>query len=505
MNTKGRLGLLVGVLKQLAREEIRHRRDARGEPGAETEPREQWRPAAIRQAFEDLGPFYTKVGQLLSTRPDLVPEPVRLELGKLHDQVSPTPFEVFEPVLAAELGSGWRHRFHDVDTSRPLGAASLAQVYRVTLRDRTPAVIKVQRPGIQDLVVTDMKILRRAVRIASRLAPKYAEVLDFDTMLRMLFEAMKPELDFTLEAANMDRARPLARRFPTLEVPEVIHATPRLLVQSLAPGQSIRDVKHGDFTAEDRLAIGRDLLAWAMRGYFVDRTFHGDPHPGNIFVHPGGPATIIDWGMVGHFDRHLSLALLQTIMGVVCNDAPAAARGWQEMGRCTDWANPRAFAGDLADLIPRVRNASLAELNFGVTLTSVLSQATKHGIATSPMLPVLAKSFANIEGSVRYLAPELTMLDVFSDQMGTIMAELIKESFSFANLSQSIVDTMLCTPVMDEARTIVRDLASHNLGVHVNTTPLGGTGSQRATQIMSVAAVAALWANARQLKRAAER
>ncbi|MFI6515592.1 ABC1 kinase family protein [Spirillospora sp. NPDC050679] len=505
MNSGDRLRLLVRVLGQLARQEVRHRRRAADEPDGGTALRDHWRPAAIRQAFEDLGPFYIKMGQMLSTRPDLVPEPVRLELGKLHDQVVPAPFEDFEPVLAAELGPGWRRRFRHIDTSRPLGAASLAQAYQVTLRDRTPAVIKVQRPGVQGLVATDMRILRRAVRLASRMSPKYAEVLDVDSMLAMLFEAMKPELDFNLEAANMDRGRPLARRFATLDVPEVIHATPRLLVQSLAPGQSIRDAKQCDFSTAERHAIGTDLLAWTIRGYFVDRTFHGDPHPGNIFVQPGGPATVIDWGMVGHIDRHLSLALLQTVMGAVCNDAPATARGWAEMGRTTRWADPRAFAGDLADLVPRVRSASLEELNFGTSLTSVLGHATKRGIATSPMIAVLAKSFANIEGSVRHLAPELSFLEVFREQMTAITIELVKESLSPAAFAQVLVDGLLGTAALDHTRTIVRDLASGDLSLQVNSTPLGGADKNRTTQVMLAAAATALWINFRRTRRTALR
>ncbi|MGK5552608.1 ABC1 kinase family protein [Actinomadura kijaniata] len=503
MSAKGRLRLLANVLGELARQEMGFQHGARtGRDGA-TAPAGHWRPGAVRRAFEELGPFYIKVGQMLSTRPDLVPEPIRLELGKLHDQVTPAPFEVFEPVLAAELGPGWRHRFRHVDTSRPLGAASLAQVYRVTLRDGSPAVIKVQRPGVGDLVITDMRILRRAVRLAGRLSPKFSEVLDLDSMLRVLLEAMKPELDFTAEAANMDRARPLVRRFPTLDVPDVVHATPRLLVQSLAPGQSIRDAKRRDFTVEERMAIGSDLLGWAIRGYFVDRTFHGDPHPGNIFVHPGAPTTVIDWGMVGHIDRHTSLALLQTIMGAVCNDAPATARGWTEMGRATTWANPQAFAIDLADLIPRVRNASLEELDFGVSLTSVLAHATKRGIVTNPMIAVLAKSFANVEGSVRYLAPELSLLQVFRDQMTSIMIELIKESLSPASLAQTLVDGMLGAPALDHVRTTLRDLARHDLGVQVGSSPAAGPMQDRKIQMLLAALATAVWINARRHKRTA--
>ncbi|MFG2005273.1 ABC1 kinase family protein [Spirillospora sp. NPDC048911] len=488
-----RVRLVARVLAGLARQEVRQRRAGARYPDGSVPLGGYWRPRAIRAAFEELGPFYTKVGQILSTRPDLVPEPIRLELGKLHDQVTPAPFAHFEPVLSAELGASWRGLLRDVDVSAPLGAASLAQVYRATLHNGRPVVVKVQRPGVRDIVRADMRILRRAVRLAGRCAPRFATVMDLDAMLGIVYEAMEPELDFCVEAANMEKGRDTLDRYPALDVPEVLHATPRVLIQSLAPGQSIRDAKWRDFSTEERLGIGRDLLAWSLRGYFVDRFFHADPHPGNIFVHPGEPASIIDWGMVGTVDRHLSLALMQSLLGIVVNDAPAAARGWTEMGRTTPWTQAKAFAGDLANIVPRVRTASLEDLDFGATLATVLRRSTKRGIATSPMIAILSKSFANMEGSVRYLAPELGIVDIFRDELAGILCDLVRESLSEAQAAQAVVETLLVTSSgADQARVVLRDLANKDLTLHIRSSQLGGS-SLRSPAFVLGAAAFLLW------------
>ncbi|MEU1135206.1 AarF/ABC1/UbiB kinase family protein, partial [Streptomyces sp. NPDC005900] len=340
----------------------------------------------MREALESLGPFYIKVGQILSTRPDLVSSAVIEELGKLHDQVSAAPFTDFEAVLAHDLGPAWATGFRDIDTARPLGTASLAQVYRATLADGTPAAVKIQRPGIRALVEADMALLRKTARFIARRSPRFNAVIDINAMLGVVFDAMRPELDFVLEARNMNEARWHTADFKHLTVPTVLTATPRVLIQSLAPGRSIADARPEDFSTDEREGIGRDLLAFMYRSYFLTRTFHADPHPGNILVHPGEPAHLIDWGMVGRIDRPLSTSILLVLLSLAQNDGAATAKAWIEMGHATPWAEVTGFIEDMAALVPQVATASLEELNFGVTLTAVLEHSTKRGIKTSPMI-----------------------------------------------------------------------------------------------------------------------
>jgi ubiquinone biosynthesis protein len=486
-----RLRLVVKVLGSLVADEVGHssrerrrfRRDDRSpaEPDTGSAGADQRRAKAVRQALESLGPFYVKLGQILSTRPDMVPASMIPELQNLHDQVAVQPFSVFEPVLAKDLGPDWKLRFDDVDTVEPLGAASLAQVYRVWLPGGRPAVVKVQRPGIRESVLADMALMRRASRIVARTAPRFNEVIDVEAMLGSVFDAMEPELDFRGEARNMDQARDQVRRFRSLTVPRVLHATPRVLVQSLAPGVSVRRVDRDHFDDDERIQIGKDLVRFMYRGYLVDRFFHADPHAGNVFAEPGGPATLIDWGMVGRLDRRTSLQMLPLFMSMAQNDGHGLARHWADMGRITPWSNMPGFAADMAAFLPKVSHLSLEDINFGVSLTTVLQRATKRGIGSPPAVSLIGKSFANLDGSVRCLAPEVVIADVFKAEVPSILRSLARDYLSGTQFARGTMELLLAAVTgPQELRGLLTDTANRQLAlqVHEPRTP-AAMGGQR--------------------------
>ncbi|MFV2117977.1 ABC1 kinase family protein [Streptomyces sp. Act-28] len=453
----------------------------------------------LRQALEGLGPFYVKVGQMLATRPDIVTPEMISELEKLQDEVSPVPFRHFEPVFREELGPEWVRQFRDIDRDNPLGTASLAQVYRAELPCGREVAVKVQRPGVRETVGGDMKLMGALSRFAARRAPRFNEVIDVEAMLNVVFDAMRPELDFVMEARNMTEAAEAAADFEHIAVPEVVRATRRVLVQSLAPGRPIREADKEAFTPRERKAIGQDLLAFMYRGYFVDRVFHADPHPGNIFVEPGHPATLIDWGMVGRIDRPMSTSILLLLLNLAMNDGAGTARAWIDMGNATSWANTSAFAGDMAALVPQVATASLEELNFGVTLTAVLQHSTRRGIRTSPMVSILGKSFANIEGSIRHLCPELSLIDVFSEELVGIVTDLVKESLSPHQAVRTVLEVITAgAAAPPQQRGVTRDLSNRDLGMRMTLARARSedrpSAQRRGASDMSLAlATAMLW------------
>jgi ubiquinone biosynthesis protein len=452
----------------------------------------------LRQTLEKLGPFYIKIGQILSTRPDLVSDVMVAELENLHQNVEASPFAGFAAVLDREV-STWRSDFRSIDVVRPLGSASLAQVYRVTLADGRPAVVKIQRPRIRSLVRRDMKMLRRTARLFGRLAPRFNELVDVEAMLQVIFNGMEPELDFTLEAKNMDDARHAVKGFKHLTVPKVIMATPSVLVQTLAPGVSIGDADPAAFDRRECKKIGRDLLTFMFRSYFTEHSFHADPHPGNIFVHPGEKANLIDWGMVGRIDRNLSLKLILVLLGIAQNDAAATARGWVGMGRPTSRADVYGFACDMSMLVPKIATASLDELNFGVTLSRVLVYSTRRGIYTNPHISLLGKSFANIEGSVRNLAPELSVVKVFEKAMGECLTEIFAEFVSMKQAGRFAIDLMLGSGgAIDHARTILHDIANRDFALQVGLkqvgrSPRSGVDAEKLTHVALGAVIGILW------------
>jgi ubiquinone biosynthesis protein len=486
------------VLGQVGREEaaaavVRRARRTTYEVSDENE-RDASRARAIRRALEELGPFYIKIGQMLSTRPDICPDYMMEEFKNLHAEVTVAPFETFEPVLETELGRNWRKMFKRIETERPLGAASLAQVYRVTLRNGKPAVVKIQRPGVAAVMRDDMALLRRISRMLAKRAPDFNDVMDIEAMLGAVFDGMEPELDFTIEATNMQDAKELLEPFELLAVPEVIHVTERVLVQGLAAGQSIREVNRDAFSRTEREEIGRQLLGMMLRGMVVDRSFHADPHPGNVFVAPGQPATIIDWGMCGRLDRRMSLGLVMIFLNLSQNDGAGTAKAWIEIGRATRRANIPAFINDMSAFVPSLAGASLETLDFGVALTSVLKFSSKRGIQTPPAISLIGKALANIEGSVRYLAPELKVMEVFEDVFSDLAFDLVREAFSESMAAKLVLESIVAmSSSPEQVRSLLRDASNRELSVRVGAPPPPVISDASFNRLVVLALIAGVW------------
>ncbi|SDJ55855.1 ABC1 kinase family protein [Streptomyces indicus] len=440
--------------------------------------RRQRRARRIREVIEHLGPFWVKVGQILATRSDVVSDAVLAQLAGLQDSVHSEPFPVFEPVLRQQLGPRWAATFREIDTEAPLGSASLAQVYRVVLADGRDGVLKVMRPGTRERVYADMAYLRRGARLAGHAVPRIGSVLDVEATLQVIFDCMQPELDFTTEAKHMAQGRRMARDFKGIHIPEVYLATPEVLLQSTARGTALNQTDLSEFSARQRRRIGRDLLTFMYRGYFVERMFHADPHPGNIFVHPEHGATLIDWGMVGRIDRNLGSLGIMALTSLAQNDARGLASAWTEMGRATPFADLLGFQEDMTRLVPLITAAALEDLDFGVALTQVLRCAAQRGIRTSPMVGMLGKSITNIEGSVRLVAPELSALDVFEDALTDVMVELARDVLSREQAARRALELILAAnSTFDQLRSTLRDLANRELTMRIGLLPGHGIGS----------------------------
>jgi ubiquinone biosynthesis protein len=214
------------------------------------------------------------------------------------------------------------------------------------------------------------------------------------------------------------------------------------------------------------------------RGYFVERMFHADPHPGNIFVDPEHGATLIDWGMVGRIDRNLGSLGVMALTSLAQNDARGLASAWTEMGRTTPFADLLGFQQDLTRLVPLIASAALDDLDFGIALTEVLRCAAQRGIRTSPMVGMLGKSITNIEGSVRRIAPELSALDVFEDALTDVMVELARDVFSREQMARRALELIVAgNSTVDQVRALLRDVANRELTMRVGLLPGHGIGS----------------------------
>jgi ubiquinone biosynthesis protein len=458
---RDRVQQVAGVLGELLAGEARARW-RRGRNGAlDPEILEVRRAQALSGALERLGPLYIKVGQVLSTRPDIVSQATIDALQNLHEQVEVRPFADFAPVLEANLGGDWRSGFREIDTEHPLGAASIAQVYRAVRTDGTEVAVKIQRPGVAAAVRLDMEILAQAVRLVARRAPGMAEIFQPEAMLEEIFSAMRPEIDFTAEAANMAEFRVLLDRYGGLRVPEVLEATKQVLVMSKAPGVSIRECRLEDFTQAEREEIGRGIVTMVFRGFMVDGVFHGDPHPGNIFVAPGERATLIDFGIIGRIDRGTSFGYTRFMLGIALNDGEAAGRAALEMATLTSRSDVAGFLSDMQRYIPTMANLALGKMEFGSSFNQFLTFYTKRGIAVNPAIALLGKASANMEGSLRRIAPELNPFDVFRDIMGSILRDQAKRLLEGAELVRIANEAFVAGhSVPEQARYLAKSIVN---------------------------------------------
>jgi ubiquinone biosynthesis protein len=311
---------------------------------------------------------------------------------------------------------------------------------------------------------------------------------------------MRPELDFTSEAAHMQEGRRAAEGFRYLTVPAVRQAGRRVLIQSVAPGRALSAGAAKDLCEEQRERVGAELLRYMYRGYFVEHFFHADPHPGNVFLHPETGATLIDWGMAGRVDRHTGMLGALAFTSIAQNDARGLAAAWLELGRSTPRTDLPGFRDDLTRLVPRLAASRLDGMNFGSALSTILRCAARRGIRTSPTIGILGKSMANVEGTVRGIAPNLGAAEVFRETLMDVMGELARKYLSPEQAARRGLELMAVgDSALEEARSALRAFAGRQNTQDVRPWAgprTGGEGSGPLGHYGSAAAAGALaaWA-----------
>ncbi|MER7918709.1 MULTISPECIES: AarF/UbiB family protein [unclassified Streptomyces] len=439
---RGRRRRSAGIITAALLAEIPHALHGRNTGPEDAYGEQRARARRLRRTLEDLGPLYVKFGQILATRPDFVPDLVRIELALLNDHANPQPFAGFGEVLHDELGPGWKSHFQSLDVEVPIGTGSLAQVYRGVWHTGRPCVVKIQRPGSEQDVLADMRNLKVVVSLLSRTIPRTAETAGFRGMLDSLFDVMRDELDFTREAGNMKKGRLLVKPFPSLRVPQVLHVTKRVLVQTYTDGLPADQISCRTLKKKQRKRIAYDLMGLMLRGMCIDRSFHTDPHPGNVLISSDGHAHLIDWGMYCRIDRSTSHTLLSILLALFQNDGTALARHWIQLGSCTPWSDIGGFIGDVQRVTPKWAEANLDELNYGVALMKLVSLSVRRGIRCSPLISVIGKAMANMEGTIRCLYPELRIATALDNTLQQIIREMAEESIAPAHIIETFLNIL---------------------------------------------------------------
>jgi ubiquinone biosynthesis protein len=396
--TRHGLGYLVDVtgLEHLVRRHT-HRGDSRG-------------PEHLRQALEELGPTFVKLGQLLSTRADLIPPAYEAELTRLQDSAAPVAFSTVARSVEAALGRPIGEAFSRFDRE-PLAAASIGQVHAAALPDGSEVAVKVRRPRIAHQIDEDLELLRRLAAVAERrwpLADRYDPVGladEFATTLR-------GELDYEREGASADRIRAELAVGAGVHVPRVHwdRTTTEVLTLERVSGRKITDVEGLDADGLDRTGVARTFCDMYIQMVFVHGFFHADPHPGNVFVQGDGTLALVDYGMVGQVDDATRRSLGAVLVALAIADADGLAAAMSDLGIAPSRDDATALRNHLAEFMATYRHATLEELQLRVILGDMLAVVRRHHLRLPHQLALLLKTVTTCEGVALQLDPRFELL-----------------------------------------------------------------------------------------------
>jgi len=380
----------------------------------------------LRAELEELGPTFAKLGQILSTRPDLLPPAFIDELSDLQDHVTPLTEAEVVAVMEEELGVPWEDVFDRIDP-KPLAAGTIAQVHRATLEDGDRVVVKVQRPTARTEIMEDLALLELfAERTTHR--PRFRQIVDMPAVFEYLSESLHRELDFKREASNIARMREILERYPRLDVPQVHDdlSTSRLLVMEEVQGTAVREAPAG--VAREEAA--RQILESYYQQILTDGFFHADPHPGNLMWW-NDRVYFLDFGMVGEIGPDLRENMMLLLMAFWQEDAGFLTDVTLMLSGGADRTDLDAvrFREELGELLAKYRNVAMREIQLGPILQEMTEIAIRHRVPLPASLTLTSKAMAQMQQTAAELDPDLDPFAVAGAFLMRSMTARIREKF----------------------------------------------------------------------------
>ena len=400
-------------------------------------------PAELRTTLEDLGPTYVKIGQIMSSRVDLLPESYCRELEKLRQNVKELDPAIVRAIIESETGRKIDEIYSEF-SDKPIGSASIGQVHYGVLLDGTKVVTKVQRPLIAEMMEKDFELLKKLAPLVGGVAPAEdgEEAMDLVTIINEFEKVTKEELDFRIEAANTRFFKEVILDDGKATCPTVIDelTTERIFTMTFVDGCSVSKKDQLPEHGIEPLQAGKDILESYVHQVFDTGIFHADPHQGNIMV-SNGQVYWIDFGMIGEITEKDMNALTDLVVGLLKGDADEMADGVLAIGTGSAGTDRSKLKDDLAFLSNKYMSvSSLSEIDFSALLGEVCDLADRHHIVLPGRYTMLVRSFLTIEGVMEQLCPELNLFDVISDKL----MDRMKKSFSLEkeilSLGEGVLD-----------------------------------------------------------------
>lgn len=398
------------------------------------QPNEKASPERLRLAIEELGPTFIKLGQILSTRGDLLPRPFLDELAKLQDGAPPIPAAQVRIILLEELGRPIEEVFATFEMT-PLASASIGQVHAATLLDGTEVVVKVRRPGVVEQVEEDLHILLDLALKSNRHwgAARFYDVL---AIAQEFAQTLRLELDYLHEGRNLET---IAENFgdePDIHIPTVYWATTtsRMLTLERIHGFKISDGEAIQAAGLDRAAIACRASRLLLTMMLEHGVFHADPHPGNVWVEHDGTIALIDFGMVGNVDSAARGLLVQLMIFMTRQDASQLADVLLQLGMASAHVDRNALRRDLQRLLARYLGRPLQDIKFSVYLGEVLEILRWQHLRLAPDLALLVKTLGMAEGLAEQLYPPFDLMEVYVP----FAEHLLQQQFSWSRWTKQM-------------------------------------------------------------------
>ncbi|MFB6274741.1 MAG: ABC1 kinase family protein [Halothece sp.] len=401
-------------------------------------------PTVLRNILVDLGPVYVKFGQLLSTRPDIIPPDYIEALTALQANVPAVSWTNIETVLREQLNAPVEEVFSEFN-QEPVAAGSIAQTHRATLANGQEVAVKVQRPGIDSVVEQDISLIKGIAELVSR--TDFGEDYDVVALAEEFTNALRAELDFTKEASYTDQLRRNLEGSnwfdPKQVVVPAIHwdvTTEKLLVMEWLEGTPILSAELPKGQEDKRRQEVTTLLFRVFfQQIYLDGFFHADPHPGNVFYLKDGRVALIDCGMIGRLDPRTQQILTEMLLAIVDIDAQRCSQLTLELSESSEAVNLMNLENDYDKMLRKYYNLSISQINFSEVFYEILEVSRKNNVKLPSNMGLYAKSLANLEGVARGFNPAVNLLD----EIKPLMTDLFRNQILGNNPIPTLLRTTL--------------------------------------------------------------
>jgi len=418
----------------------------------------------IRRVIEDLGPTFIKMGQIASTRPDLIPENIILEMEKLQDRVGPFPYEKVQEIIQEEIGLPVHEIFAEF-SENPLAAASIGQVHRAVLKTGEAVAVKIQRPQITKVIETDLEILLNLAAVAEQKLP-WAKLYRVRDIIEEFAKSLLAELDYLTEGHNAEK---IAKQFidqPLIHIPKVYwhHSTKKVLTMEYVHGIKLNEHQQLSDSGYNRKDIAKKIIGAIFHQILEEGFFHGDPHPGNILIMPGEVIAFLDFGMVGRLTLEMKYHFASLVIAMIRKNTDTMIKAVLKMGLVPSDVNMPLLHQDIDSLKNKYLDIPLSQVSLGKAVNELFSIAFKHRIRIPADLTLLGKSLLTLEGVITKLDPELSIIDV-AQPFGT---KLLKERYQISTVIKRFFGTFseyndLLLDLPKQAKVLITNLQQGKL------------------------------------------